>query len=163
MLSVIFFFFSSRRRHTRFDCDWSSDVCSSDLRNLAKIPSAGYPANFARQSKIPDFWPASSPHARPKSSNWADPSWEGGPRIEASRPGQNAWASRLKTSRTIDDEGSNHSGCRQLDLDCPGFCECPFADSCRNPSASTSEVLSSLRTVRRHKFRRSSCFLRQRG
>src|SRR5256886_7812639 len=28
---VCFFFFSSRRRHTRFDCDWSSDVCSSDL------------------------------------------------------------------------------------------------------------------------------------
>src|SRR2546430_11641847 len=25
------FFFPSRRRHTRFDCDWSSDVCSSDL------------------------------------------------------------------------------------------------------------------------------------
>src|SRR2546427_2206555 len=32
MISVsAFFFFSSRRRHTRFDCDWSSDVCSSDL------------------------------------------------------------------------------------------------------------------------------------
>src|SRR3972149_444993 len=32
-VSLIFFvfFFSSRRRHTRFDCDWSSDVCSSDL------------------------------------------------------------------------------------------------------------------------------------
>src|SRR2546430_3923297 len=29
-----FFFFSSRRRHTRFDCDWSSDVCSSDLTLL---------------------------------------------------------------------------------------------------------------------------------
>src|SRR2546430_10746536 len=28
---VLFCFFSSRRRHTRFDCDWSSDVCSSDL------------------------------------------------------------------------------------------------------------------------------------
>src|SRR2546430_9292331 len=28
---LFFFFFSSRRRHTRFDCDWSSDVCSSDL------------------------------------------------------------------------------------------------------------------------------------
>src|SRR5205085_6365201 len=28
---VLPFFFSSRRRHTRFDCDWSSDVCSSDL------------------------------------------------------------------------------------------------------------------------------------
>src|SRR3989475_1158793 len=29
-----FFFFSSRRRHTRFDCDWSSDVCSSDLDTI---------------------------------------------------------------------------------------------------------------------------------
>src|SRR2546427_6828991 len=31
---MCFFFFSSRRRHTRFDCDWSSDVCSSDLQAL---------------------------------------------------------------------------------------------------------------------------------
>src|SRR2546427_6115033 len=31
----VFFFFSSRRRHTRFDCDWSSDVCSSDLLEQA--------------------------------------------------------------------------------------------------------------------------------
>src|SRR6266496_473003 len=31
MLSVLFFFFSSRRRHTRSLRDWSSDVCSSDL------------------------------------------------------------------------------------------------------------------------------------
>src|SRR5256886_5975228 len=30
------FFFSSRRRHTRFDCDWSSDVCSSDLEEHDK-------------------------------------------------------------------------------------------------------------------------------
>src|SRR2546421_6449415 len=29
--SFLFFFFSSRRRHTRSDRDWSSDVCSSDL------------------------------------------------------------------------------------------------------------------------------------
>src|SRR3989449_7143935 len=28
----MFFFFSSRRRHTRCSRDWSSDVCSSDLR-----------------------------------------------------------------------------------------------------------------------------------
>src|SRR5579862_1033779 len=27
----LWFFFSSRRRHTRWNCDWSSDVCSSDL------------------------------------------------------------------------------------------------------------------------------------
>src|SRR5688572_32260268 len=33
-----FFFFSSRRRHTRFDCDWSSDVCSSDLRSFSRSP-----------------------------------------------------------------------------------------------------------------------------
>src|SRR2546430_7455276 len=31
LLYFCVFFFSSRRRHTRFDCDWSSDVCSSDL------------------------------------------------------------------------------------------------------------------------------------
>src|SRR5690242_21265634 len=34
MLVIVFFFFfffSSRRRHTRLTCDWSSDVCSSDL------------------------------------------------------------------------------------------------------------------------------------
>src|SRR5438034_9769162 len=31
MMRVVFFFFSSRRRHTRSLCDWSSDVCSSDL------------------------------------------------------------------------------------------------------------------------------------
>src|SRR5438309_6933638 len=30
-MSGFFFFFSSRRRHTRWNCDWSSDVCSSDL------------------------------------------------------------------------------------------------------------------------------------
>src|SRR2546430_12592009 len=34
-----FFFFSSRRRHTRFDCDWSSDVCSSDLDIFAISPA----------------------------------------------------------------------------------------------------------------------------
>src|SRR5205085_5483457 len=35
---VFFLFFSSRRRHTRFDCDWSSDVCSSDLAPAAPLP-----------------------------------------------------------------------------------------------------------------------------
>src|SRR6266508_5281892 len=41
---VIVFFFSSRRRHTRWPRDWSSDVCSSDLRWLALHPSEGPPA-----------------------------------------------------------------------------------------------------------------------
>src|SRR6266853_6163590 len=37
------FFISSRRRHTRFDCDWSSDVCSSDLE-LDDQPLFRFPA-----------------------------------------------------------------------------------------------------------------------
>src|SRR5438445_12347557 len=32
----LFFFFSSRRRHTRYWRDWSSDVCSSDLQQFAR-------------------------------------------------------------------------------------------------------------------------------
>src|SRR5947207_9561531 len=32
-----FFFFSSRRRHTRSLCDWSSDVCSSDLKQTIRL------------------------------------------------------------------------------------------------------------------------------
>src|SRR2546430_5127586 len=44
---VFFFFFSSRRRHTRFDCDWSSDVCSSDLRARAALSKAGIDAIVA--------------------------------------------------------------------------------------------------------------------
>src|SRR5438034_5871526 len=36
-LDVFFFFFSSRRRHTRSLCDWSSDVCSSDLNGSLSV------------------------------------------------------------------------------------------------------------------------------
>src|SRR2546430_6130098 len=36
---TVSFFFSSRRRHTRFDCDWSSDVCSSDLVADSPFPT----------------------------------------------------------------------------------------------------------------------------
>src|SRR5882762_11714660 len=36
---IFFFFFSSRRRHTRFKCDWSSDVCSSDLPKASPQPT----------------------------------------------------------------------------------------------------------------------------
>src|SRR6266511_857695 len=41
-MSTLFFFFSSRRRHTRFSRDWSSDVCSSDLTSSA-VPRAWSP------------------------------------------------------------------------------------------------------------------------
>src|SRR2546429_2074379 len=36
-----FFFFSSRRRHTRCSRDWSSDVCSSDLAQRNSDPGTG--------------------------------------------------------------------------------------------------------------------------
>src|SRR5438477_2263182 len=37
---LFFFFFSSIRRHTRLTCDWSSDVCSSDLESGYDLSSA---------------------------------------------------------------------------------------------------------------------------
>src|SRR2546427_4241710 len=50
-----FFFFSSRRRHTRFDCDWSSDVCSSDLgqhiaSSIGRCPDCGGPVVFTKKN-----------------------------------------------------------------------------------------------------------------
>src|SRR2546430_8561952 len=61
------FFFSSRRRHTRFDCDWSSDVCSSDLSSVPKPRSpslsSGRPGSSSR-SGLP-----TSPFLRPPRSN----------------------------------------------------------------------------------------------
>src|SRR5438045_8711403 len=52
---VAFFFFSSRRRHTRCLSDWSSDVCSSDLW-VCQVPQLSWPALvfsglFAMQSQ----------------------------------------------------------------------------------------------------------------
>src|SRR5882672_11767532 len=41
MVIYFFFFFSSRRRHTRSLCDWSSDVCSSDLPAVRRVDVAG--------------------------------------------------------------------------------------------------------------------------
>src|ERR1022692_4140548 len=46
-MRALFFFFSSRRRHTRLQGDWSSDVCSSDLcrrRLRSTISCTGFPA-----------------------------------------------------------------------------------------------------------------------
>src|SRR2546430_9729319 len=45
---AVCFFFSSRRRHTRFDCDWSSDVCSSDLHGVHAAMAS--PAELLRKS-----------------------------------------------------------------------------------------------------------------
>src|SRR5882762_8149159 len=58
------FFFSSRRRHTRFKCDWSSDVCSSDLtatsRPSRQLPPPPPDTDFAAGLRFP-------PHDHPDS------------------------------------------------------------------------------------------------
>src|SRR6266487_1467419 len=48
LLDIVFFFFSSRRRHTRWTGDWSSDVCSSDLRGRA----LGYTMTLPTEDKF---------------------------------------------------------------------------------------------------------------
>src|SRR5207302_6491937 len=47
---VFYFFFSSRRRHTRFSRDWSSDVCSSDLSGSARLSSTAPPRGLTTTS-----------------------------------------------------------------------------------------------------------------
>src|SRR5437879_12250197 len=60
LVLFVFFFFSSRRRHTRYIGDWSSDVCSSDLPQYAAaslwegfhLPARGrQPGNFRRATR----------------------------------------------------------------------------------------------------------------
>src|SRR5690242_20767165 len=46
---TLLFFFSSRRRHTRLTCDWSSDVCSSDLADLVVLRERRDPSGDVAQ------------------------------------------------------------------------------------------------------------------
>src|SRR5437762_10898179 len=50
---VLIFFFSSRRRHTRYIGDWSSDVCSSDLASNhdSRRPPRSPRSGFARRPR----------------------------------------------------------------------------------------------------------------
>src|SRR5256885_6671758 len=48
------FFFSSRRRHTRLQGDWSSDVCSSDLEGALRLAYRGQIGRAARGEPTPD-------------------------------------------------------------------------------------------------------------
>src|SRR2546430_4517454 len=59
------FFFSSRRRHTRFDCDWSSDVCSSDL-NYSNGETRELPIFYGQQ--VRDWFANSSSQSLDKNS-----------------------------------------------------------------------------------------------
>src|SRR5438067_5339329 len=54
---VVFFFFSSRRRHTRSKRDWSSDVCSSDLRPRRTVGRGVGPLPSKRRGMAADAHP----------------------------------------------------------------------------------------------------------
>src|SRR5438034_6732028 len=47
-----FFFFSSRRRHTRSLCDWSSDVCSSDLLDALHLDLEFLPVGAVQSVQV---------------------------------------------------------------------------------------------------------------
>src|SRR5690606_39492778 len=49
---VFCFFFSSRRRHTRFSRDWSSDVCSSDLSEADSVTMWVDPADVSSEAAL---------------------------------------------------------------------------------------------------------------
>src|SRR2546430_818928 len=74
--------FTNRRQHTRFDCDWSSDVCSSDLSARARIAldSRGVPRQCASQSNAPGFpnpfcLPRFAPALRRRERSWWCSRW----------------------------------------------------------------------------------------
>src|SRR5688500_20221376 len=63
------FFFSSRRRHTRLQGDWSSDVCSSDLprSQTRRMPSSIVTTCAkAAAANSPTLWPITASTSRPK-------------------------------------------------------------------------------------------------
>src|SRR5690606_39498729 len=70
-LKDLLFFFSSRRRHTSFSRDWSSDVCSSDLRMGSRSLSRWW----TRWSRVSGTWRSRS--STLVSSRW-NVSWGGG-------------------------------------------------------------------------------------
>src|SRR5207249_11053288 len=53
-LRLLFFFFSSRRRHTRSKRDWSSDVCSSDLQTKVYSFAVSDPGDTDTYTGSPD-------------------------------------------------------------------------------------------------------------
>src|SRR2546430_11239658 len=74
LVVLLVFFFSSRRRHTRFDCDWSSDVCSSDLEavNRELVPTI-----------LERMRPYMEGRQQPRLKNWYILTWPGGGTIGA--------------------------------------------------------------------------------
>src|SRR5205807_7716279 len=65
------FFFSSRRRHTRLQGDWSSDVCSSDLFEDGYFPAGG--DELARRDQARSAGPDDDDMISSLSHGWPEP------------------------------------------------------------------------------------------
>src|SRR5467141_3902886 len=90
---MFFFFFSSRRRHTRFKCDWSSDVCSSDLERMLIDTPTG---KRVRLNEVADVRIAPTPNVIKR---------EGGSRridIQAGAKGRDLGAVAQDVERTLE-------------------------------------------------------------
>src|SRR2546430_9526875 len=99
-LLSVFFFFSSRRRHTRFDCDWSSDVCSSDLGALV-----------ARQPRASAF---SSLSSRAAASPWGVPRYRSANRASSTVSRSRRPVRRRSEEHTSELQSQSNLVCRLL-------------------------------------------------
>src|SRR5690242_20954818 len=106
---LFFFFFSSRRRHTRLTCDWSSDVCSSDLH----VESSGHV--FPRPVRVRAVLPAEravdaaiSKEGRPGRPRHVRQSLHAAPRSEERRVGKECrsrWSPYHKKKKKGENDG----------------------------------------------------------
>src|SRR5256885_10371820 len=93
---MYFFFFSSRRRHTRLQGDWSSDVCSSDLSRRVRAPPDRWQRRWLRRCAAPaPRSPTRHPHRSPAAADArrsSDPGWSADqtPRRPRNRPPSSA-------------------------------------------------------------------------
>src|SRR5438105_12027642 len=108
-----YFFFSSRRRHTRSTRDWSSDVCSSDLPGLSagsdEQPSGCRLAASTTPSRtLRTRWPNPDGNAAKESQpHWMTPVVTVTPRLEQEfRYDQRFFSSRRRHTRLTEGVGS---------------------------------------------------------
>src|SRR5690606_39560004 len=96
------FFFSSRRRHTRFSRDWSSDVCSSDL-----CEEAHEAIRRARQQGKRVFGEPLIQHLTLDESEYFNPDWDHAARRVMSPPFRNKKHQDRSEERRVGKESGN--------------------------------------------------------
>src|SRR5256885_13514032 len=105
MVGAVLFFFSSRRRHTRLQGDWSSDVCSSDLQDA---PACGIESGGGTGSRKLEGVPGVFGKGAAAARQWRVAIGEGEVRAKARagiqrggerRPGDGGCGERIRESR----------------------------------------------------------------